>query len=496
MNNKSIDINSILIGMNLLVMGMMLAVLGHTEGNHYTNEGTIWLGMLLCIQTHVALWLERRQRDPFMILLASTMILYYSLRIVTLAVYDYSVVFERFPYDAHDSNYALVFIIVANAFLFGGLRWAGRGADRIAEVGAWRARAPGRVIVVMVVAIFFAYWGSGDPTQADVPRLVSILGIFIAQHIIMLMALSYYFLFRQSLSRQVSMAIGLLVLADMVMHTLVGSRGAIAGLLQQLMLVVLAISGSIRVQRRYLAWAVALLPLVALAVVASFTIGTYNRAHRELGAPLDLGRALELASTSSSELTLGASLDVVLPPVFNRAGFFDYSAEIIAHRDRYAAVLNIASYGRSIVDNVLTPGFDVYDQPKVANALEFTYNELGKPSKALVSELYQSDQLGIYGEFYALFGYASLPLFFATTLLFKRIYLTLRSVNPYTFVMKRVMVLYIFGRFVDSFGIDWTIIEALELAVTVFLYSFFFSSRRAGAAPVAAAAPAAGALPG
>ena len=71
----------------------------------------------------------------------------------------------------------------------------------------------------------------------------------------------------------------------------------------------------------------------------------------------------------------------MLPPIFNRAGFFDYSAEIIAHSDRYKEEFNLATYAKSIIDNLLTPGFDVYDQPKISNALQFIYADLGKPSK-------------------------------------------------------------------------------------------------------------------
>jgi hypothetical protein len=184
-------------------------------------------------------------------------------------------------------------------------------------------------------------------------------------------------------------------------------------------------------------------------------------------------------------LPLAASLDLVLPPVFSRAGFFDYSAEIIAHRDTYRSVLNLGAYGRSIVDNVLTPGFDVFDQPKISNSLLFVYRDWGEPSKEVVSvmEGYQSDQLGVYGEWYGLFGYWSLPALLLGAYLLKRAYVHMKSINPFVLMMKRVVVLFVFERVLDSFGLDWTIEETIPLAVAIVIYSMFFSIRRSKTAP-------------
>src|SRR5262249_27795051 len=134
--------------------------------------------------------------------------------------------------------------------------------------------------------------------------------------------------------------------------------------------------------------------------------------------------------------------------------------------------------GRSIVDNLLTPGFDVYDQPKIANSLQFVYFGLGAPSKMEANEVYQSDQLGIYGEFYALFGYGCLPLLFLIGLLLKRTYVRLHSTNPFTLAAKRAVTLFIFMKLIDSFGIDWVLIESLPLVAAIYAYSVFFAGRR------------------
>jgi hypothetical protein len=141
-------------------------------------------------------------------------------------------------------------------------------------------------------------------------------------------------------------------------------------------------------------------------------------------------------------------------------------------------VLNLPAYFKSIVDNDLTPGFDVYDQPKTATALQFVYRGWGVPSKEDVAEVYQSDQLGIYGEFYALFGYGSCLMLFLTAYLLKLLFVHLRSVSPFVLAMKRVVVLFVFVDLLHSYGIDWVIQETIPLAAAIFIYGFFFAARR------------------
>jgi hypothetical protein len=111
----------------------------------------------------------------------------------------------------------------------------------------------------------------------------------------------------------------------------------------------------------------------------------------------------------------------------------------------------------------------------------------------LESDSYQSDQLGVYGEFYALFGYACLPLLFLVARLLKWTYARVRSGNPFVLATKRVIVLFVFFELLRSFGIDWIIAETVPLIIAVFIYEPFFSARPlTGAQPrLSPASPAA-----
>jgi hypothetical protein len=475
----TVDFNKVLMTLNVLVAGLLSVTYFREQSNDYINQHTLLLGLVLSVETHIALLLERKRRDPFVIMLAFSTILYYSLRLYTLALFEFSIVFDRFAYDAGDSNFALLFIIIANLFLYAGLFLARSRTTLEVNAAGRRPNFPLGVVLLMLATFAITYLGGrwGE----DAPRPVAVLVVFLSPPIIVAMALAYYFLFKGSLSRRFAIATGALILLEIVAHTLLGSRSALVGLVQSCIMVALAIWGHIKLRRSAVITGIALLPVGAVLLVAAFTISTYNRAAQDSGGySLDVSRAFALAGEAGSDLSsAGPALDVLISPVAARAGFFDFSAEIIAHRDKYRAVINVPAYFKSVVDNILTPGFDVFDQPKIANSLLFVYRDWGLPSKEQVarSDVYQSDQLGVYGEFYALFGYACLPLLFLMTYFLKTLYMRVASADPFVFAMKRIIVLSIFARSIDSFGVDWTIGEVLPLVVATFLYAPLFSSK-------------------
>lgn len=480
MSERSVDLNSILTGINWLVAGLLAYAAWCIPANAYIDQRGDLLGILLCLETHAALWVERRQRDPFVILLAFATIFFYSFRIFTLALYEWSDVFDRFPYDPADSNHALVFIIFANACIYFGLYLAKLNDVRAVDSSHWRARASTRIVLLLIFGIFYAYFSStpdnDEPSAAS--RLLGLLSLFLAPNTMILMSLAYFFLFRRTLTRNFSITIALLIALEMVVHTLMGSRSAILVIVQNCMFIGLAIGGRIAFRRKFLGLGILMLPILAVLLVGTFAISTYNRTVRVVGAPFDLQKAIATAEDAAREQPLASSLDLILPPIFSRTGFFDFSAEIIAHRAQYRSVINLAAYGRSIVDNILTPGFDVFDQPKISIAMQFVYAGLGEPSKLRAPEFYQSDQLGIYGEFYGLFAYGCLPILFVGAYLLKRLYASLRSANPLVLTMIRVAVLFAAERMIDSYGLDWTLEELIPLLVAIFLYTAFFGIRR------------------
>jgi hypothetical protein len=480
---KSVDLNALLRVANLFTAGAVVYALAYVDHHRYLDSDSIWLGLVLCLQTELALRMERRRRDPFVILLATWMILFFQLRVFTLALLPFSAVFERFPYEPADTNRALLFIIAGNLFLYLGLHVARLRTRNVISAQGWRGKAPMRVVVVLCVSLVLTYLSGKLWSEGTVPRGINFLVLYLSPTLLVLMALIYFVVFKRKLGMWFAVILGLLIAGELVAHTLLGSRGAIVGFLQTVLIVILAVHGCVRISRGTVIMGVALLPIIVVALIGAFVLSTYIRTARSTeGAALSVGleRAAEARSVVDDRAT-----DVLLGGVAARVGYLDFSAEIMALREQYARVINLPAYGKSLIDNLLTPGVDFFDQPKISNSLMFVYRDEGTPTRRISAEEYQSDQLGIHGEFYVLARWASLPLFFLVGCLFKRCFDSLKHRNPFVLAMSRVTVLYVFMRFMESFGMDWVIIDSLPVATAVVIYGYFFSARRERA-PLAA----------
>jgi hypothetical protein len=171
---------------------------------------------------------------------------------------------------------------------------------------------------------------------------------------------------------------------------------------------------------------------------------------------------------------------LLLSPIFDRIGFLDYTAETIANSEKYKSILSIQYFLKSITDNVVTPGFDVFDVPLESNAMKFIYlPEFGTPLKSKVTpESYQSDEFTFYGEFYVMFGkwFSLIPIFFIGFII-KRIYFKITDKYEYFAIFKRGIVIAIFYTLLNSFGIDWLLLDLFGFIFTYKIFKFFFKFR-------------------
>ena len=291
--HKLVDFNSVLMAVNFIVAALLIYAMPDAANNEYVDQRTITLGILLCAQTHAGLQIERRRRDPFVILFSFTMIFYFSFRIFTLAEFPFSVVFSRYTYRPENSNYALVFILIANLFLYAGFFWLDFRERRAIDSTQWRAVSPARLIALTLVSIIYSYFSGIYWTADELPRVASLVGVFVSPAVILLMTLSYLLLFRSSLRNTAFMAIATLLVLETIVHTLTGSRSGITTLIQNAMLAILAISGCIRMRRSRLLLGIALIPVLLGLLIAAFTVSTYNRSNR--GDSIDFGRLIALS---------------------------------------------------------------------------------------------------------------------------------------------------------------------------------------------------------
>jgi hypothetical protein len=107
MRKTGVDLRAVLGIVNAMMAAGSVAAYALYGANRYVDLNTIVLSIVLSLQTHVALLLNKKRQDPFVIILAFTMIFFYSLRIGTLSWHPYSSAFERFPFKSTDLNYGL-----------------------------------------------------------------------------------------------------------------------------------------------------------------------------------------------------------------------------------------------------------------------------------------------------------------------------------------------------------------------------------------------------
>lgn len=473
---RSVDLNRVIGWINVILAVVTVSVYASIGANAYLDYESIVLSTLLAAQVQGALWMERRRRNPFVLLVCFILVTYYFVRILTLLLVPFSFVLDRFEYLPADSNRALLFMLAANVALFTGLFLRRMPVHDAEAAGRWSARAPGRAVFIVVMAMLVIYTRGALWSADSLPRALYFMLMFFAQAFIFLMSLTYFLVFRTSLSWQVRASLIVLLVVEMGLHTLAGSRSAIVGVLQNILIVLLAFSGSIRIPRRGLVLGVLAAPFVIVILVGTFVLSTYTRTVTPSGGSA-VATALDAVQTAGERMTVENVLESGLPVLLSRVGFFDYAAEVMAHREQYSRVVNPGAYVRSITDNLLTPGFDFFDQPKISNSLRFVYEDLGQPSKIVSAEEYQSDQLGLYGELFLLLGWASLPLFFIVGTLSQRIYCAIVDEDPFTRTIKRVIVITLFVELVNSFGMDWVVMDIVPFVVSMYLYRYFFSTR-------------------
>ncbi|KIC63425.1 O-antigen polymerase [Chryseobacterium taiwanense] len=459
--DKTVDLNRILKLFNFGILFLLWYSYLEDGDTTYVNFNTVLLGTLLSFQIGVFLYFEKKRRDPFVILLCLQMVFYFLLRIYTLHEYSFSVVFLRYPFFVQDLNYSLFFILIANCVFYLGLSINCLKFQSKNEILNFLPKHRSNILVLLAIGYFFTFY-----RQIGLGSLAGIIdvlnGTFLNIATILLMVLVYFFLFRNKLSKSIKLFIILGVLIFVVLQTLIGSRSAILTLLNFLLFSILAIKNYLVVKRKYLSFFLFLAPLMILI----FSVTTFLRLRVEERSTVG-EQTIEVIKEFDIESDFLDSIDLVLMGVGDRIGFLDYCAEIINNNEEYSTVFNAQFYFKSTIDNVLSPGFDVFDTPKTSNALRFIYNKEGEPKKSKVAEAYQSDEFTMYGEFYALFGkwFSLIPIFF-TGFIFKWIYLRLKKDNIYLFYLKRAFVLYVFWIMLNSFGIDWLFLDIFSIFFT------------------------------
>lgn len=481
MNKTSRDLSTWLQAANLLIVFVSIGLYFVFGPNVYVDFYTILLVPVFGLANILILHFEKKSRDPFLVLLAFVSTFFYLTRVATLLYDPWSQALARYPFGAGDLNRALLFILAANLSIALGLMAAKKVPLAAPESGdGYRCGSPAAVIALFLCSLCVNYFLI--PWAGSSWKVLGYAGsILLNTGVVLLLTIIYLALNFRSLSAAYRSLLLALFPVFILLSMLQGSRSSFLSLLVLALCSSLALKGSLKLGRKTLLTAALLFPLALF----SFFVSTYLRkAEYTPGTRITAERVLSLRTFSTGADEKGGE------PLFrlflDRVGYLSYAADIIAGRERYRVVIAPSYYAKSFVDNVITPGFNVFDVPKAANALRFVYLGLKPhPTHADILREYHSDMLTVYGEYYVLFrGYAALFFLFGTAYLFKRCYLAVSVKNRFLHYAYSAVILLLFHNWLNSYGLDWMAMEIISYLVPVLVLGGFYARKAAaGAGP-------------
>jgi hypothetical protein len=472
--NKLIDLNGMLQIINIII-GFYTIINYLLQGEtRYINAITIVLSLVLVLQTSLALVIEKNKRNQFIIILAINIIIFYSLRIITLNIYDFSVVYERIGFSSEDLNYSLLFIIIANLFLYAGIISSNIDNKNYSQnVDKKNISSKLRLMIFWFALInIFSLTNINYWNAENIPRIINFIVLFFDPIPMLIIIVVFYITYYKKISKLDLFYLFFIISVEIIITIFQGSRSGLLKFFWIFISALLASNPKIFITFQKIRLGILLSPLVILSIYWSFNLATNIRTSLPRDS-FDFINIVEVAFSTFNEYKPDDASPLAF--FFERIGYLDFSSEIIANNSIYSRVVNLPAYIKSVIDNLLTPGFDIYDQAKVAYSIWFAYKDLGEPLKSIAATHQQTDQMGIYGELYVLCSYWSLPIFFIITYCIGRIYKKMSSYDLFLINVKRTLLLIIFYNIINSFGLDGLIIDNSVLIIQVLIYSYLFS---------------------
>lgn len=445
---------------------------------NYINNLTITSGILLCTFEILFINKNKDANNPFSYILSLLMLIGFSSRIITLGMFGESPAFWRFNYSVIELNNFIVFLIIANILM--------HYTFIKSTIKKKYTSLPLKNIKPNILAIFFGllllinygpFFNDLRGLQANFP---SLFYVFADPRIYLLFITGFLVVYFKKISLYTKSILILLIFLNILLSLSCGSRSDILYLSLSVFLFLLA-TENFEIELTFRRLTIFLI-FISLSVLF-FSAGSYTRHFgcRQIVITDSVVYSPELKISKAYHNTFTKSFDNfsyhnsgALISLSTRLAFLDYGYDIYANSAKYKNIINIKSYYKSIVDNLLTPGFDIFDQPKIKNTIPFAYNADGRiqPNKLYVAKNYSSDMMTIYGEFFLFLNYFSYSTFVIVSLVLNKIYYSLRR-NTFTSILASYFILNIFFDLVIGFGIDDLIIKNIVFLPSFYIFNLF-----------------------
>lgn len=465
----SYDLNTLLQFLNIAILLLIFVTYIINGGNNFVDNYTVGISVTFAIQNSLLLFWEKKSREPLLMLLMLTIIPFYLLRVATLLYEPWSEVLPRFPFSPNDMNHALLFIMLSTLSLCLGIKSADFG-DRFSRktrcFSTFSENAPTRLFVIMIVIIIFDVLSVlGENIFGSFRGFISIL---LNADIVLILLITVFAIKYTSLSLNKRYSYIFLFFLFLVVRTLSGSRSALLTAALSVLYVYFAMMRKVRIKKQFLVLIIMILPLLPVM----FSVTTFWRPYRiaKLQGVIEATPA-DFVTEYLNNVTSDAfeeNLKIVLRPMFDRAGYLDMAADMITNNDKYNAVINPIYYIKSVIDNVFTPGYDVFNVPKAATNTVSIYNNIPLLDKVTVDNYYQSDMFTIFGEFYVMFrGYFAVFACFLMGFFSKLLFEVINFNNMLWHYSCRAIFFKLYVLSLWSFGLDWQLGDILFFLISI-----------------------------
>lgn len=467
---KSYDINYLLIVANILLYGIIIYLYTTTGDTDYVNISTVMIAGLFAVENIGMLLYEKNRRDPLVLLLVLLVTVFYILRIPTLIWSPLSAkTFNILSITVSDLNYALIFILLSNASMFLGFYFGRKNNVMMKNRTYISSHAPdikNPIIILILLALINFF----NLISTDLFGRLSgfVQYVFFNQDIILLLTFTMLAYHYDKIPLRSRVLFGLIILAFVILISLSGSRSGVLKISMLLLISILAVKQRMMLRKKHI-----LICLIMIPIAIMFFITATLKRELLIDDRLSVE---QFRVAKESEILNFEGIEKYLSLIYYRIGFLDYSTELIANREKFEKIINGKYYFKSVADNVLSPGFDVFDTVRASHALSYVRRSGEIPaSKSEINEAYQSDQMGIYGEYYVLFyGFPALAVFFLLAFMLEKILINLRERGGILSCMYGATLVYLFYTYINSFGSDWFVLTLVSSIITTLLFARFY----------------------
>ena len=427
-------------------------------GTDYVNKDTLILGSIWAVLVILMLFDAERNKNHYLLIFATGILIFYLIRIISINYTDFSNCLSRSDCSSKDVNECLLFSVLCTLAMWAGLHFNLHGkTNKLVNIDVPAASKKMMKLLLFSFCLQFAAT-SIIPFFDTIAKMAlvffNILGVLMFSTV-------FYIKYWELIPKKHKIYFVLLCLLFILSFTLAGSRSAILTVAKVVIFALLAI-GYFKVKIKYIIITLIVLPIMVL----NFILATSLR--QTASRDVSLKEKAEVFKVALDN-TVDIPYRVVLAPVFDRIGSLDSATELYKQRNDFRKFINVQIELQSMVDNIFTPGFDIYDTPKVSNTI-VNYYDFGITDPKLSRDLpYHSDLLTIFGESVVLFGLIGGPLFaLICGFLFKFAWLY-HSADDVRQIMFRSMLLMLFEKLFNSFGIDWLIFDLVTFLLVYFI---------------------------